>query len=114
MESKCILEKSSVGTSVGGVVDFNYRPGRYNSRVPAVAKSSFTPGPIFYKCVTDGGSTAAVKNERTSSVGSGHSPGVGILQNVEKVSSFSKLSKSHVYPRSHADITESDGVNMRV
>ncbi|XP_008412143.1 zinc finger protein 704 isoform X2 [Poecilia reticulata] len=84
MESKCILEKSAVGTSVGGVVDFNYRPGRYNSRVPAVAKSSFTPGPIFYKCVTDGGSTAAVKNERTSSVGSGHSPGVGILQNVEK------------------------------
>ncbi|XP_043970766.1 zinc finger protein 704 isoform X1 [Gambusia affinis] len=84
MESKCILEKSSVGTSVGGVVDFNCRPGRYNSRVPAVAKSSFTPGPIFYKCVTDGGSTAAVKNERTSSVCSGHSPGVGILQNVDK------------------------------
>ncbi|XP_015247929.1 PREDICTED: SLC2A4 regulator isoform X1 [Cyprinodon variegatus] len=84
MESKCILEKSSVGAGVGGVVDFNYRPGRYNSRVPVMETSSYIPGPIFYKNLTDGGSTVAVKHERTSSAGSGHSLGGGVLQDVEK------------------------------
>ncbi|XP_041859936.1 zinc finger protein 704 isoform X2 [Melanotaenia boesemani] len=89
MESKYILEKSSVGTRVGGG-DFNCRVGRSvlrDSRVPMVEKNSSMPacthGPILYKFVMEG-STAEVKNERTSSKGNGVSLGGRIIQDMEK------------------------------
>ncbi|XP_037540394.1 zinc finger protein 704 [Nematolebias whitei] len=87
MESKYIFEKSSVGTSVG-VADFNYRTGRsvlFDSRVPVVVEKNgsvlpaYTQGPVFYKFVMDGGSTAEVKSERTSSSSKGR-----ILPDLEK------------------------------
>lgn len=89
MESKYIFEKSSVETSVG-MADFNYRTGRsvlFDSRVPVVVEKNgsvmpaYTQGPVFYKFVMDGGSTAEVKSERTSSSSRGR-----ILPDLEKVS----------------------------
>lgn len=96
MESKYIFEKSSVGTSVG-VADYNYRSGRsvlFDSRVPVVVEKNvsvnpaYTQGPVFYKLVMDGGSTAEVKSERTSSSSKGHGR---ILPDLEKVSVKSGL-----------------------
>lgn len=92
MDSRYILEKSSVGTRVGGA-DFNYRAGRSvlrDSRVPMVEKSgpmpAYTNGPVLYKFVMNGGSAAEVKGERNSVKGNGLSPGGRILHDVEKVS----------------------------
>ncbi|XP_060913136.1 zinc finger protein 704 [Labrus mixtus] len=90
MDSRYIMEKSSVGTRVGGS-DFNYRAGLSvlrNIRVPPVEKNSpmpaYTNGPVLYKFVMDGGSAAEVKSEGISSNASGLSPGGRILHEVEK------------------------------
>ncbi|XP_065817392.1 zinc finger protein 704 isoform X1 [Labrus bergylta] len=90
MDSRYIMEKSSVGTRVGGS-DFNYRAGLSvlrNIRVPAVEKNSpmpaYTNGPVLYKFVMDGGSATEVKSEGISSNASGLSPGGRILHEVEK------------------------------
>lgn len=88
MDARYILEKSSVGTRVGGA-DFNCRAGRSvlrdsqekNGPVPA-----YTNGPVLYKFVIDGGSAAEVKGEGTYSKGNGFSPVGRILHDVEKVS----------------------------
>ncbi len=88
MDSRYVLEKSSVGTGVRGA-DFNYRLGRSvlrdtekNGPMPA-----FTNGPVLYKFVMDAvGSAAEVKGERTSAKGNGLSPGGRVLHDVEKVS----------------------------
>ncbi|XP_030279068.1 SLC2A4 regulator isoform X1 [Sparus aurata] len=86
MDARYILEKSSVGTRVGGA-DFNCRAGRSvlrdsqekNGPVPA-----YTNGPVLYKFVIDGGSAAEVKGEGTYSKGNGFSPVGRILHDVEK------------------------------
>lgn len=83
MDSRYILEKPLPGTRVGGA-DFNCRAGRsvlHDTRVHTVEKS----GPVHYKHVMDGGSVA-VKSEKVSPKGNGASPGVRILQDMEKVS----------------------------
>lgn len=92
MDSKYILEKSSVGTRVGGA-DFNCRAGRSvlrDARVPTLERNgpspAYTNGPVPYKFVLEGGSPAEVKGVRTSSKGNGLSPGGRILQDMEKVS----------------------------
>lgn len=92
MDSRYILEKSSVATRVGGA-DFNCRAGRSvlrDTRVPTVEKNgpmpAYTNGHVLYKFVMDGGSTAEVKGERSSSKGNGLSPSGRILHDVEKVS----------------------------
>lgn len=93
MDSKYILEKSSVGTRVG-VTDFNCRTGRSvlrDARVPTLERNGPTPlpaytnGPAPYNLVLDGGSPLEVKGVRTSTKGNGHSPGGRILH-MEKVS----------------------------
>lgn len=87
-----MLEKSSVGTRVGGT-DFNCRAGRSvlrDARVPTVERSgpmpAYTHGPVLYKFVMDASSAADVKSERSSSKGNGLSPGGRILHDMEKVS----------------------------
>lgn len=92
MESKYILEKSSVGTRVGGA-DFNYRAGRSvlrDTRVLMVEKSSsmqaYTHGPILYKFAVD---DLASEVKKDWSKGSGLTPGGRILQDTEKVCLFS-------------------------
>lgn len=94
MDSRYILEKSSVETRVGvGGAAFNCRAGRSvlrDTRVPTVEKSgpmpAYTHGPVLYKFVMDVGSAAEVKSERTSPKGNGLSPGGRILHDMEKVS----------------------------
>lgn len=85
MDTRYILEQTSVGTRVGGA-DFNYRPGRSvlcDTRVPTAEKNGpmpvYTHGPVFYKLLMDGGSVSGVKGERTSPKGNGR-----ILHEVEK------------------------------
>lgn len=92
MEPKYILDKSSVGTRVGGV-DVKYRSGRSvlrDTKVSVVENGSlmpaFTHGSVLYKFAMEGSSAAEVKNERTSSKANGLSPGGRILQDIEKVS----------------------------
>ncbi|XP_045913635.1 zinc finger protein 704 isoform X1 [Micropterus dolomieu] len=90
MDSRYMVDKSSVGTRVGGG-DFNCRAGRSvlrDTRVPTVETNSpvlaYQNGPILYKFVMDGGSVAEVKREITSPKGNGLSPGGRILHDVEK------------------------------
>lgn len=97
MDTRYILEKSSVGTRVGGA-DFNCRAGRSvlrDTRVPTMEKNgpmpAYTNGPVLYKFVMDGGSAAEVKSEPTSPKANGLSPGGRTSHDVEKVSA--------VYPR---------------
>ncbi|KAK5863720.1 hypothetical protein PBY51_000729 [Eleginops maclovinus] len=85
MDSRYILEQTSVGTRVVGA-DFNYRAGRSvlcDTRVPTVEKNGpmpvFTNGPVFYKLLMDGRSVSGVKGERISPNGNGR-----ILHDVEK------------------------------
>lgn len=92
MESKYIVEKSSVGTGVGGA-DFNCRTGRSvlrDTRVPSVEKngsmSAYTNGAVPYKNVMDGGSAVEIKSERTPLKGNGLFLGGRLLHDVEKVS----------------------------
>lgn len=99
MDSRYILEKSSVGTRLGGA-DFNCRAaGRSvlrDARVPTAnerggpgAPAAYSNGHVFYKLVMDGGSAAEVKGERTSTKGNGLYPGGRVaLHDVEKVSTF--------------------------
>lgn len=89
MDSKHILEKSLVGTRVGGA-DFNCRAGRAvlrDARVPTLERngplSGYTNGPVHHKFVLDGGSPAEVRGGRISSKGNGL---CRILQDMEKVS----------------------------
>lgn len=91
MESRYILEKSSVGSRVGGA-EFNCRTGRSvlrDARVPTLERNgalpAYTNGPAPYNLVLDGGSPLEVKGVRTSSKGNGLSPG-GRLLHMEKVS----------------------------
>lgn len=89
MDSRYILEKSSVGTRVGVGADFNCRAGRSvlrDTRVPTTVEKNgpmpaYTNGPVLYKFVMDGGSAVEVKGERSSSKGNGR-----ILHDMEKVS----------------------------
>ncbi|XP_026009554.1 zinc finger protein 704 isoform X1 [Astatotilapia calliptera] len=90
MESKYIVEKSSVGTGAGGA-DFNCRTGRSvlrDTRVPSVEKtgsmSAYTNGAVPYKNVMDGGLAAEIKSERTPLKGNGLSLGGRLLHDVEK------------------------------
>ncbi|XP_028265105.1 zinc finger protein 704 isoform X1 [Parambassis ranga] len=90
MESKYILEKSSVGTRIGGA-DFNCRTGRSvlrDTRVSMVEKSGSMPvcthRQVLYKFVTDGGSAVEAKTERTSPKGNGLPPGGRIMNDMEK------------------------------
>ncbi|XP_074537381.1 zinc finger protein 704 isoform X1 [Halichoeres trimaculatus] len=92
MDSRYIVEKSSVGTRVGGA-DFNCRAGRSvlrDSRVPTVERNgpmpAYTNGAVLCKFVMDGGSVTEVKSERSSSKVNGHTPGGRILFEVEKTS----------------------------
>ncbi|KAI9530590.1 hypothetical protein NQZ68_000080 [Dissostichus eleginoides] len=85
MDTRYILEQTSVGTRVGGA-DFNYRPGRSvlcDTRVPTAEKNGpmpvYTHGPVFYKLLMDGGSVSGVKGEQTSPKGNGR-----ILHEMEK------------------------------
>lgn len=92
MESRHVLDKSSVGIRVGGA-DFNCRSGRSvlcDSRVPAVEKSGPIPactnGPVLYAFVMDGGSAVEGESLKPPLKGNGLSSGGGILHDVEKVS----------------------------
>ncbi|KAM7404861.1 hypothetical protein PAMP_012172 [Pampus punctatissimus] len=86
MDSRYILDKPLVGTRVG-VADFNCRAGRSvlrETRVPSMEKNGPSNGPVFYKYVIDGGSTAEVKSEKTSRKGNGLSLNGQILLDMEK------------------------------
>lgn len=92
MDSKCILEKPSAGTRVGGA-DFECRAGRSvlrDARVPTLERNGFLPaytnGSVHDKYAPDGGPPVEVKGVRTSSKGTGISPGGRVLHDVDKVS----------------------------
>ncbi|KAG7228171.1 hypothetical protein INR49_013334 [Caranx melampygus] len=76
MDSRYILEKSSVGTRVGVGGADSCRAGRsvhHDTRVPTVEKNgpmpAYTHGPVLYKFVVDVGSAAEVASERSSPKG---------------------------------------------
>lgn len=86
MDSRYILEKSSVGTRVGVGGTDSCRAGRsvlHDTRVPTVEKNgpmpAYTHGPVLYKFVVDVGSASEVTSERSSLKGNGLSPGGRIL-----------------------------------
>lgn len=90
MDSRYILDKSSVGSRVGGA-DFNCRAGRSvlrDSRVPTADRSgpmpAYTNGSVLYKFVMDGGMVAEVKSEKSFPKGNGLTPGGRILHDMEK------------------------------
>ncbi|XP_076023032.1 zinc finger protein 704 isoform X2 [Genypterus blacodes] len=90
MESRHVLDKSSVGIRVGGA-DFNCRSGRSvvcDSRVPAVEQSGPIPactnGPVIYTLVMDGGSVVEGKSQKPPPKGNGRSTGGGVLHDAEK------------------------------
>lgn len=92
MDSRYIMEKSSVGTRVGVGGADSCRAGRsvlHDTLVPTVEKNgpmpAYTHGPVLYKFVVDVGSAAEVTSERSSLKGNGLSPGGRILH-MEKVS----------------------------
>lgn len=107
MESKYILEKSSVGTRIGGA-DFNCRTGRSvlrDTRVSMVEKSGSMPvcthRQVLYTFVTDGGSAAEAKTDRTSPKGNGLPPDGRILNDMEKVSSVKCVRTTSFAAKSH-------------
>ncbi|XP_024148948.1 zinc finger protein 704 isoform X1 [Oryzias melastigma] len=114
MESKYILEKSSVGTRVGGA-DFNYRAGRSvlrDTRVLMVEKSSsmqaYTHGPILYKFAVDD-LTSEVKKDWSK--GSGLTPGGRILQDTEKTGLRDQKDSGSTGILKRASSTPNPGIN---
>lgn len=120
MESKYVVENWSVGTGVGGA-DFNCRTGRSvlrDTRVPAVEKSgsmlAYANGPVPYKTVMDGISTAEVKSERTSLKGNGLSLGGRILHDVEKNGLGDQKDTGSTGILKRASPTHCSGINVQL
>ncbi|XP_058498705.1 zinc finger protein 704 [Solea solea] len=94
MDSRYIMEKSSVGARVGiAGADFNCRTGRSvlrDTRVSTMAEKSaampvYIHRPVLYKFVMDVESAAEeVKSERSSEKRNGHCPRAPILDHTEK------------------------------
>ncbi|XP_019112028.1 SLC2A4 regulator isoform X1 [Larimichthys crocea] len=117
MDSRYILEKSSVGTRVGVGADFNCRAGRSvlrDTRVPTTVEKNgpmpaYTNGPVLYKFVMDGGSAVEVKGERSSSKGNGR-----ILHDMEKTGLGDQKDTGSTGILKRASPTHCPGVNGQI
>ncbi|KAF7662814.1 hypothetical protein LDENG_00225630 [Lucifuga dentata] len=116
MESRHVLDKSSVGIRVGA--DFNCRAGRSvvrDNRMLTVERSGPIPactnGPVLYTFVMDGNSVEEGKSQKTSPKGNGRSSEGGILNDVEKSGLWDQKDTSSSGVLKKASLTHCLGIN---